>query len=267
MTTAQQRDAARGRLDGEVAIVTGGGGGIGRAIASRLVVAGAKVGIFDASERAARETVSHLGETTFAVVGDCVDSMAVGEAVDSIEAQLGPASILVNAAGVADPCPADQLDLAAWTHTIGVNLTGTFHFVESCVPGMIQRGHGRILNIASISGHRGGQRQSVAYAASKGGILALTRTLGVQLAPYGITVNSISPGIVRTRMSEPLLAGLPEDAVTSSIPVGREGEPDDIADATAFLVGREASFVNATDLVVDGGHSAMWRIAPPATSG
>lgn len=154
MNTAGQAGSATSNvLVDEVAIVTGGGG-IGRAVAHRLATAGARVGVFDANGEAAEQVAREIGDAAVAVAGDCTDAVAVDAAVRSVGDRLGPVTVLVQAAGIATPCPAVRLDRGAWSRTLDVNLHGAYNFLEACVPGMLERGHGRIVNIASISGHR-----------------------------------------------------------------------------------------------------------------
>lgn len=246
---------------GEVAIITGGGGGIGQAVAKRLVDGGGKVAVVDVNSSAAERVANDLGENVIAIPADCTDSAAVADAVRVVEERLGGTSILVQSHGVADPCPADKLDREAWDKTLAINLTGCFNLLEACVPGMIERRRGRILHIASIAAHRGAQNRSVAYAASKGALISMTKILGTQLGPYGITVNSLSPGLVRSEISAPTFDAMPAGALENAIPLGRAASLDEMADAAVYLIGPGATYVNSVDLIVDGGLINSYRVA------
>lgn len=256
-------NASDGRIpfNGEVAVITGGGGGIGQAVARRIIAGGGTVALLDVNVTAAQAIADDLGEGALAIEVDCTDPDAVSQAVTSVDETLGGTSILVQSHGVADPCPADKLDRAAWDKTLAVNLTGCFNLLEACVPGMIERRHGRILHIASIAAHRGAQNRSVAYAASKGALISMTKILGTQLGQYGITVNSLSPGLARSEISAPIFDAMPAGALENAIPLGRAATLDEMADAAVYLVGPHSTYVNAVDLIVDGGLINSYRVA------
>lgn len=248
-------------FDGETAIITGGGGGIGQAVARRIVAGGGKVALVDLNVNAAQGIADELGGGALAIEADCTDPAAVRSAVKCVEERLGGPSILVQSHGVADACPADKLDRQAWDKTLAVNLTGCFNLLEACVPGMIERRHGRILHVASVAAHRGAQNRSVAYAASKGALISMTKILGTQLGPYGITANSLSPGLARSEISAPIFDAMPAGALENAIPLGRAATLDEMADAAVYLVGPHSTYVNAVDLVVDGGLINSYRVA------
>lgn len=246
---------------GAVAVITGGGGGIGQAVARRIVAGGGAVAVMDINGAAARTIARELGEQALDIEADCADPAAVRDAVGRVEDRFGGPSILIQSHGVVDPCPSDKLDRHAWNNTLAVNLTGCYNLLEACVPGMIERRLGRILHIASISAHRGAQNRSLAYAASKGALISMTKLLGTQLGQYGITANSLSPGLARSEINAHLFDAMPAGALENAIPLGRAASLDEMADAAAYLVGPHSTYVNGVDLVVDGGLINSYRVA------
>lgn len=243
-------------LDGRAALVTGGGSGIGRAIAHRLARDGADVAILDRDEHAA-ETVSGevraLGRHATAVVADVADTASVDRAVDAARAALGPIRVLVNAAGISGFAPLVDMTDAQWDGMIGVHLRGTFLVTRAALPDMLAAGGGRVVNVSSVGGLRGGPMLTH-YAAAKAGVIGFTKALAIEVGGRGVTVNAIAPGLVDTPMLR--ASGLSEAVKEQSMrqtPVGRLGTPDDIAAACAYLVSDEAAWVTGQVLSPNGG--------------
>ncbi len=239
------------RLIGEVALVTGGARGIGRAIVDQFVHEGAAVGILDVDAdgaRAAAEELQGHGGRTVALSADVADSARLAEALKVIARDIGLPTVLVNNAGIGGfvPLTAGEAE-TLWHRVLAVNLTGAYLCTRHTVPYMMRAGYGSIINIASTRGLMS-EPDGEPYAASKGGLLAMTHALAVSLGRYGIRVNAISPGWIHTT-NEPLR---PEDH--GQHPVGRVGRPEDIAAACVFLAsGTESGFMTGHSLVLDGG--------------
>jgi 3-oxoacyl-[acyl-carrier protein] reductase len=241
------------RLDGKVALVTGGSQGIGAAISHRLAHAGARVVVFGLDrtqvEGVARE-VGGLG-----VVGDVTSCADVARAVAEAERVAGAVDILVNNAGIVGRCaPLWELDRSDLEQVLAVNLVGPFLLCRATVPGMLARRYGRIVNVASIAGKEGNPTQ-VAYSSSKAGLIALTKSLGKELAGKGdITVNAVSPAVIAT----PILDGIPKatvDYMVSRIPLGRTGRAEEVAALVHFLASQEASFTTCQCYDISGGRA------------
>jgi 2-hydroxycyclohexanecarboxyl-CoA dehydrogenase len=245
---------------GSTAIVTGGASGIGLAISERLAADGAKVSIFDldreAAERAA-QAIGDKGGEAIACAVDVSDRAQIDDAVARTRLELGPVLVLVNGAGKDGFDPFMDITPELWERIIAVNLTGTFHCTQSVLPDMLDAKWGRIVNISSSSAQTGAALMGH-YSASKGGVIALTKTLALELGPRGITVNTIPPGAIDTPMSrraaaEGRFGGGSLDDVGRHLPVRRIGVPEDIAAACAFLVSDEAGYVTGQIIGVNGG--------------
>ncbi len=246
---------------GQVAIVTGGSRGIGRAISRGLASRGAAVCVNYTARAAEAEAlvaeISAAGGRAIAVQADVSDADAVARLVAHAGADLGPVSVLVNNAGVAAPATLDTYDPAAMDRMRRVNVDGVIHTVRAVMPGMRERRYGRIVNIASNAAIGTGLPGTTFYAATKAEVLILTRRFAMELGPAGITVNAVAPGWIVTEMAR---AGRSEAEFAARVKmvsersmVGRPGQPEDIAAAVAYLAGPEAGFVTAQVLTVDGG--------------
>jgi 3-oxoacyl-[acyl-carrier protein] reductase len=244
-------------LAGQVAIVTGAGRGLGRAIAETLAYSGATVACVDVSEELAAETVGAIrtaGGSAEPIACDVTDSGRVAEAVDRVVSTLGVPYILVNNAGITRDTVAVRMKDEQFDAVIRVNLRGTFLFSRAVTRPMMKARRGRIINIASVAGLMGNPGQ-VNYSASKAGVIGLTRTLARELASRGITVNAVAPGFIATDMTAALGEEIIE-SVKKQIPLGRLGQPQDIADAVLFLAGEAAAYITGHVLTVDGGMTA-----------
>ncbi|HEV7277332.1 MAG TPA: SDR family NAD(P)-dependent oxidoreductase [Devosiaceae bacterium] len=241
-------------LDGRMAVITGGAQGIGFAIAARLVKSGAKVSLWDMNAELLQKAKGELGEAATTVEVNIADYDAVAKAVETTEQALGRIDILVHSAGIAGKnAPLDEYDLDEWRRVIEIDLNGAFYVNRAIVPGMKARNYGRIVNIASIAGKEGNPNAS-AYAAAKGGVIAMTKALGKELAKHDIAVNAITPATAKTRILDELK---PEfiDYMLSRIPRGRFLEVEEAANMVAWLVSAENSFTTASVFDLSGGRA------------
>ncbi|HYZ23009.1 MAG TPA: SDR family oxidoreductase [Rhodopila sp.] len=246
-------------LQGRVCVVTGAGGGIGRAVALGVARAGASVVLLDNSGencRATAEVVERTGATTLALECDIADPASVAAAERASQA-LGPCDILINNAGVLRASPLATVKPEDWNMLLAVNLTGYLLCAQAFGKAMIERGRGAIVHTASIAGSHA-QGFSGAYSVSKAGVLMLSRQLAVEWGPYGVRSNVISPGLVRTPMSESFYQDPKiSERRAAAIPLGRIGSPEDMADVVLFLASDRASYVNGQEIIVDGGFEHM----------
>ncbi|HEY7050643.1 MAG TPA: SDR family NAD(P)-dependent oxidoreductase [Mycobacterium sp.] len=229
------------------AVVTGGGSGIGAAIAARLRADGLNVAVLDLQP----------SDDEFAHVADVTDRAAVDTALNAVRAQLGPISVLVNAAGLDCFKRFTDVSFEKWQQIIDVNLNGVFHCVQAVLPDMLEAGWGRIVNISSSSTHSGQPFMSP-YVAAKSAVNGLTKSLALELGPNGITVNAVPPGFIDTPMlrkaeGKGFLGDT--DRQIEQTPVRRMGKPEDIAAACAFFVSDEASYITGQILGVNGGRN------------
>ena len=250
-------------LTGRVALVTGGSRGLGLAMASALGEMGAAVALAarKADElQSARARLARDGVDAFTVVSDLSRTDTIGAMVESIVAARGAIDILVNNAGTSWGAPAEEHALEPWRKVVDLNLTGTWVVTqEVAVRSMIPRRYGRIINVSSIAGLHGALPsglRAAAYHASKGGLVSLTRALAGEWGQYGIVVNAICPGFVRTRMSEGLLDAIGATVVAGT-PLGRLGTEDDLKGITVLLASGAARFITGQVIAVDGGASAV----------
>ncbi|MBC8511838.1 MAG: SDR family oxidoreductase [Dehalococcoidia bacterium] len=244
------------RVKDKVAIVTGGAQGIGEGIAVRLAEEGAKVAIVDLQLELANEVVNGLrtsGIEAIALQADTSKKTEVGTAVDEVMSHFGRIDILVNNAGYHRMAKVTEIEEETWDRILDINLKGYFLMIQAVVPHMEKQNYGKILNIASIVAH-GGIANQAHYNSSKGGIISLTRTLALELVPFKINVNAISPGTVETAGNKRFLDRYRE-LVEKQIPVGRLAQPRDIANAVLFLVSDEAEYITGQCLSVCGGLS------------
>jgi NAD(P)-dependent dehydrogenase (short-subunit alcohol dehydrogenase family) len=237
-----------------VALITGGGSGIGRSIALRLSIAGMRVAVVDIDPAAAQRTAAEIGAGGLALAADVADEAAVSRAVKRVRSGLGPIQILVNVAGIGSFMPLVDMQKTEWDRMIAVHLTGTYICTRAVVTDMLAAGWGRIVNTASVAGLSGGGPGLSHYAAAKGGIIAFTKALAHELGPSGITVNCIAPGLIDTPLiRKSMVTDELRARAIEGAPVRRIGVPDDIAAACAFLVSEEAGFFTGQIMSPNGG--------------
>ena len=248
------------RLEGKVAVVTGGASGIGRAMCERFAREGASVAVVDLDEEGGGEVAAAVGGMF--VRADVTSSDEVEALYGEVAARQGGIDICCNNAGISPPDDDSILEteLHAWERVQRVNLTSVYLCCKNALPHLLARGRGSIVNTASFVAVMGAATSQISYTASKGGVLALSRELGVQFARQGVRVNALCPGPVNTPLLVELFAKDPERAARRlvHVPMGRFAEPSEIAAAAAFLASDDASFVTASAFLVDGGISAAY---------
>jgi 2-hydroxycyclohexanecarboxyl-CoA dehydrogenase len=240
-------------LNGRVAVVTGAGSGIGRAIALRLAEDTAKVAIWDINLEGAEETAQMIrdsGGTAIAINADCSDKAAIKAAADQTRAELGAIAIVVNNAGIAPFNAFLETDDDLFDKVIRINLRGPWLVTKEVLPDMLASGWGRVINITSSSVQTGSPAQGH-YVSSKGGLMGMTKALALEFAASGVTFNMIPPGFIDT----PMLRAAPVDveAFAASLPMKRVGKPEDIAAAAAYLASEEASYITGQTISTNGG--------------
>ena len=247
-------------LTGRTALVTGAGKGIGRVIALSLAEAGADLFVTSRTEKELREVaaqVEKLGRRIFWQITDVMNIPEIQEMAKKVKTLFKRIDILVNNAGVSFPQPAEKVMEKEWDMTLSTNLKGLFFCTQAIGSLMVAQGGGKIVNIASQAGLVALPNHAV-YCASKGGVILLTKVLAIEWAKYGINVNCVAPTVIRTPMTDVVFAdpGLRKEVI-DKIPLGRIGEPEDVAGAVIFLCSKAADFITGETLVVDGGWTAQ----------
>ncbi len=241
-------------LKGQRAIVTGGAQGIGRAIAERLLANGAAVAIWDRDQAVMAQTLGELGDKTIAIEADVTKLDSVEAAVSETVSRLGGIDILVNNAGISGPnAPTWEYPPEAWDEVLAIDLTGVFYCCRAVVPTMIAQDYGRIVNVASVAGKEGNPN-APAYSAAKAGVIALTKSLGKELADRDIAVNCVTPAAARTRIFEQMKQEH-IDFMLSKIPRGRFVKVEEIAALIAWLASRDCSFTTGGVFDISGGRA------------
>jgi 2-hydroxycyclohexanecarboxyl-CoA dehydrogenase len=247
-------------MSDRVALVTGGGQGIGRAIVDALAQDGCAVAVADVRPDGADEAaaaVNAAGGRAIGIAMDVCDAGEVGAAVEAATAGLGPIAILVNCAGWDDLRPFLDTDEAFWERVIDINFKGCMRTTQAVLPGMIEAGYGRVVNIGSDAGRVGSSLESV-YSGAKGAVIAFTKTIAREVARSGVTANVVCPGPTRTPLLDGMVSGREDadkviGAMTRAVPMKRLGEPDEVAAAVAFLASEQAGFITGQTLSVSGG--------------
>jgi 3-oxoacyl-[acyl-carrier protein] reductase len=238
------------KLSKKVALVTGAGQGMGRAIAQRFAAEGATVVAMDLNLEAAQQTLAGLPGRHLALALNVADAAAVNAAVEQVQQQLGRVDVLVNNAGTGGMDSFVEMSDEAWARVIGVNLNGAFFCARAAVRAMLKTGGGAVINVSSTSAVSGDGPAH--YVTSKAAMLGLTRVMAKELAKSGVRVNTLMPGPTNT----PMMQGIPKDwadAIIAGVPLGRMAEPDDIAKVAVFLASDDSGFVTGQTLAVNGG--------------
>lgn len=251
------------RLQGKVALVTGGARGIGGAICKAYAAEGAKVAVADRLIEDAQETASALGENAMAVAMDVTDLDAIAGGVAAVEEKWGGVDVLVNNAGIFNMAPIEEVTVDDYRRQYDVNVAGTIFAIQAVVPGMKKRGGGAIINLSSQAGRRG-EPNITLYCSTKAAVISITQSLALELAKDKIRVNAIAPGVIDTPMwahvdalfakYENKAVGQKRREVGEAVPLGYMGAPDDVAEPAVFLASEGARYITAQTLNVDGGN-------------
>jgi 2-dehydro-3-deoxy-D-gluconate 5-dehydrogenase len=244
-------------LSGRVAVVTGGNGGIGLGIALGLAEAGASVAILSRNEQksaTALKQIEATGAHAIAIRLDVTDRASLAPAMDQVESTLGPLDILVNNAGIAVTRGALKLAAEDWDRVIETNLTSCFLLAQIAARSMVNRRRGKIINISSEYSIFG-SRLVPSYSAAKGGLMQITKSLGIELASHGVQVNALIPGWISSEMTNPIKGTPLYDEIIMRTPAGRFGEPSDMAGAAVFLASDASNFITGSTIYVDGGYA------------
>lgn len=240
-----------GLLAGQTAVITGGAGGLGRAMAQRFAGEGARVVVVDLNEEAAEEFAASLPHGAFAVRTDVTRPDDVAALTQRVLAEAGSIDVFVNNAGITRDASIRKMTLEQWDAVHNVHLRGAFIAIKAVAEPMRENKHGAIVNISSISGKVGNFGQAN-YSSAKAGLVGLTKVAAKELAKYGVRVNAIQPGLIRTAMTEVLAPDIWQSKL-AEIPMGRAGEPDEVAKAALFLASDQSSYMTGTVLEVTGG--------------
>ncbi|GAB3125038.1 3-oxoacyl-[acyl-carrier-protein] reductase [Novispirillum itersonii] len=238
-------------LNGKCALVTGASGGIGGAVARALYARGAKVALSGTRREALEALAAELGDRAFVTPANLSDAESVAALIPAAEAAMGQVDILVNNAGLTRDTLAMRLKDEDWDAVIRVNLTSSFQLARACLKGMMKRRFGRIISVTSIVGVTGNPGQTN-YAASKAGLIGMSKSLAAEVASRGITVNCVAPGFIATAMTD-ALPDAQKEKLNAGIPMGRMGSSEDIAAAVLYLASAEAGYVTGQTLHVNGG--------------
>lgn len=242
-------------LSGKIAVVTGAGRGLGKAIADVLAGRGAHVVITDRTIEPAEEAAASIragGGKASPIAFDVAEPNQVEEAFRKIREEHGRVDILINNAGIGDFVSFPEITPEKWDRMLNIHLKGSFNCCQAVLPGMKEQKYGKIVNVSSVAGKRGDFIGNAHYTAAKAGIIGLTRSLALYAAPFGINVNAIAPGLVATELSDEMSSEMKATTI-SRIPAGRLGLPEEIGRATAFLVSEDASYIFGETLSVNGG--------------
>jgi len=246
-------------MEGRVAIVTGAARGIGLAIVETLATLGASVVIadmlLDLAEKSARDVSQATGKTVISKKVDVTDGKSVSALVESILQQFGRVDILVNNAGITRDTLILRMEEADWDAVLNVNLKGVYHCSKAVIRPMMKQRYGRIVSISSISGQVG-QAGQTNYSASKAGVIGFTKALAREVASRHITVNAVAPGFIPTTLTN-VLTDEQKKSILTATPIGRMGQPEEVAAAVAFLASQEAAYITGQVLAVDGGMAMM----------
>jgi len=243
-------------LEGRVAIVTGAGRGIGRAIAEKLAESGAKVTACDIDIKSAQDTADRLNaqeQSAISCLVDVTDPISVAGMIEAAKESFGPVDILVNNAGIMFRTRILDISFEEWEKTMQVNLTGPFLCSQAILPGMIDRRFGRIVNISSSAGRSVSTLGGSHYTSSKAGLLGLTRAIAKEVSQFGITVNAICPGLIDTEMARKTTTEKELQGFLDSFPINRIGTPDEVGDLVVFLCSDKASYITGVSVDINGG--------------
>jgi 2-hydroxycyclohexanecarboxyl-CoA dehydrogenase len=243
-----------GKLDDKIAVVTGAGQGIGKAIAEKLAAEGATVVVTDVNESTAKETAEAIGGGAVGLHTDVTSRESVGEMVEQVKKQFGRIDVLVNNAGWDKAGPFVDSDPADWDRVIAINLYGVLNTAKAVLPIMAEQGSGSVVNLGSDAGRVGSSGEAV-YSAAKGGVIAFTKSLAREMARHQVNVNCVSPGPTDTALFASIGGDNPKlrEALTKAIPFRRLAEPSDLANTVAFLASHEASYITGQTVSVSGG--------------